>query len=82
MEDEAIEAGLHWLDLGLSEVSSDAPEMDIAIQTASPRSVGEPKPRVWVHPNDINKMYDWLKSRTDDTTALAVLDDAHLALQS
>jgi hypothetical protein len=82
MEEEAIEAGLHWLDLGLSEVSPDATEMDIAIQTASPRSVGEPKPRVWVHPNDINKMYDWLKSRTDDTTALAVLDDAHLALQS
>ena len=82
MEDEAIEAGLHWVDLGLTEVSSDAPQMHTAIELAAPRSVGEPKPRVWIHPNDLKLMCAWLKPRTDDSVAHALLDDAHLALQS
>ena len=81
-EEEAIEAGLHWVDLGLSEVSSEAPQMHTAIESAAPRSVGEPKPRVWVHPNDLKLMCEWLKPRTDDSVARALLDDAHLALQS
>ncbi len=82
MEDEAIEAGLHWIDLGLTEVSTDAPQMHTAIESAAPRSVGEPKPRVWVHPNDIKMMCEWIKSRTDDSVAHSLLNDAHLALQS
>ena len=82
MEEEAIEAGLHWVDLGLTEVSSDAPQMHTAIELAAPRSVGEPKPRVWIHPNDLKLMCAWLKPRTDDSVAHDLLDDAHLALQS
>lgn len=82
MDDEAIEAGLHWIDLGLTEVSNNAPEMDTAIESAAPRSAGEPKPRVWIHPNDLNMMCNWLESRTDHPDALAVLGDAQLALQS
>lgn len=82
MLDEAIEAGLHWIDLGLTEVSVEAPEMDTAVEMASPRSAGEPKQRVWIHPNDLGDMCMWIESRTDDNDALAVLNDAHQALQS
>ena len=82
MLDEAIEAGLHWIDLGLTEVSVEAPEMDTAVEMASPRSAGEPKQRVWIHPNDLGNMCMWIESRTDDNDALAVLNDAHQALQS
>lgn len=82
MEEAAVEAGLHWIDLGLTEVSIDAPEMHTAIESAVPRSAGDPKPRVWIHPNDLKMMYEWIESRTDDSEAIAVLEDAHLALQS
>ena len=82
MEEAAVEAGLHWIDIGLTEVSSDAPEMNTAIESAVPRSAGDPKPRVWIHPNDLKMMYEWLESRTDDSGAISVLEDAHRALQS
>ena len=82
MEEAAVEAGLHWIDIGLTEVSSDAPEMNTAIESAVPRSAGDPKPRVWIHPNDLKMMYEWLESRTDDPGAISVLEDAHGALQS
>ena len=82
MEEAAIEAGLHWIDIGLTEVSTDAPEMNLAIESAVPRSAGESKSRVWIHPNDLNMMCEWIESRTDDSGAMAVLSDAHLALQS
>jgi len=80
MEPEAIEAGLHWIDLGLTEVSSEAPEMRVAVDTAAPRSAGEPKQRAWVHPSDLEMMCKWIESRTDDIDAKAVLEDAHQAL--
>tara|TARA_B110000438_G_C15784960_1_gene638009 strand:- start:51 stop:920 length:870 start_codon:yes stop_codon:yes gene_type:complete len=80
MLDEAIEAGLHWIDLGLTEVSVEAPEMSAAIEMASPRSAGEPKQRVWIHPNDLENMCMWIQSRTDDSDAIAVLNDAHQVL--
>ena len=80
MESEAIEAGLHWIDLGLSEVSIDAPEMRVAVETAAPRSAGDPKQRAWVHPNDLEMMCQWIELRTDDNGAKAVLADAHQIL--
>ena len=82
MEVEAVEAGLHWIDLGLTDVSSDAPEMQLAIETAAPRSAGEPKPRVWIHPRDLEMMCEWIHPRIDDKDAIAVLDDAHQALHT
>jgi hypothetical protein len=82
MEDEAIEAGLHWIDLGLTAVSSEAPQMTAAIEAAAPRSAGEPKDRVWIHPSDLEIMYQWLRSRVDDVVANRVLDDALQELQS
>ena len=82
MEPEAIEAGLHWIDLGLSEVSTDAPEMRVAVDTATPRSAGEPKQRAWIHPSDLEMMCQWIEPRIDDTDAKEVLADAHQALQS
>ena len=82
MEAEAVEAGLHWIDLGLTDVSTDAPEMQLAIETASPRSVGEPKARVWIHPRDLDMMCEWIQPRIDDKDAIAVLDDAHQALHT
>ena len=82
MEVEAVEAGLHWIDLGLTNVSTDAPEMQLAIETAAPRSAGEPKPRVWIHPRDLDMMCEWIQPRIDDKDAIAVLDDAHQALHT
>ena len=82
MEAEAVEAGLHWIDLGLTDVSTDAPEMQFAIETAAPRSVGQPKPRVWIHPRDLDMMCEWIQPRIDDKDAIAVLDDAHQALHT
>ena len=82
MEVEAVEAGLHWIDLGLTDVSPDAPEMQLAIETAAPRSAGEPKPRVWIHPRDLDMMCEWIQPRIDDKDAIAVLDDAHQALHT
>ena len=82
MEEEAIEAGLHWIDLGLTEVSNQAPKMTAAIEQAAPRSAGEAKNRVWIHPTDLEIMRDWLYSRVEDDIANTVLADASQALQS
>jgi hypothetical protein len=82
MEDEAIEAGLHWIDLGLTQVSTEAPQMTAAIEGAAPRSAGEPKNKVWIHPSDLEVMYHWLISRVEDAAANSVLDDAYQTLQS
>ena len=82
MEAEAVEAGLHWIDLGLTDVSTDAPKMQFAIETAAPRSVGEPKARVWIHPSDLEMMCEWIRTRIEDKDAIAVLDDAHQALHT
>ena len=83
MPEEAIDAGLHWIDLGLTEVSKNAPEMQTAIVESTPRSAGEPKQRVWIHPNDLKYMYEWINERkSDDIVSLGVLDDAFQALQS
>ncbi len=82
MEDEAIEAGLHWIDLGLTEVSDQAPKMTAAIEQAAPRSAGEAKNRVWIHPTDLEMMRDWLYSRVEDDIANTLLADASQALQS
>ena len=82
MEAEAVEAGLHWIDLGLTDVSTDAPKMQLAIETAAPRSVGEPKARVWIHPRDLEMMCEWIQTRIEDKDAIAVLDDAHQALHT
>jgi len=82
MENEAIDAGLHWIDIGLTEVSERAPTMETAIADAAPRSAGEPMARVWIHPADLRMMYDWLSTRIDDESAHGVLNDASHALQS
>ena len=39
MEAEAVVASLEWLDLGLEEVTQDAPRMLYRIENAEPRSV-------------------------------------------
>tara|TARA_B100001029_G_scaffold36956_1_gene28298 strand:- start:658 stop:1527 length:870 start_codon:yes stop_codon:yes gene_type:complete len=82
MIEEAIEAGLHWIDLGLTEVNSDAQDMSTAIENATPRSAGEAKPRVWVHPDDVREICSWIETRTESEDARAVLGDAYAELQS
>ena len=82
MIEEAIEAGLHWIDLGLTEVNSDAQDMTSAIENAAPRSAGETKSRVWIHPDDLRNMCSWIEVRDESEDALAVLSDAYAALQS
>ena len=78
----AIDSGLHWLDIALSEVSAEAPRMEAVIETASPRSYGEAKPRCWVHPTDVEYMSTWLESHVSDNHERLVLQDAAQALKS
>ncbi|MDG1525358.1 MAG: hypothetical protein P8Q90_04750, partial [Candidatus Thalassarchaeaceae archaeon] len=59
-----------------------APTMEYAVKQATPRSAGDSKKRVWIHPDDLTYMYNWINNRTSDTASLAVLDDAHQAIQS
>ena len=82
MIDEAIEAGLHWIDLGLTEVSTEAQTMTSAIESATPRAAGEAKPRVWIHPDDLENICEWIQSRTNSEDAEVILGDAYAALQS
>lgn len=82
LEEEALEAALHWLDLGLSEVSEEALTMDEAIDSAAPRSLGESMPPMRVHPQDVRTILRWLEGRTENQDALLVLEDAVQALQS
>ena len=82
MDEAAIEAGLQWIDLGLSEVSVEAPIMDIAVQSATPRSIGEPMPRAWVHPNDLRELSAWLDGRVHDEIGLELLQEAQSMSQS
>ena len=82
MIDEAIEAGLHWIDLGLTEVSTEAQTMTSAIESATPRSAGEAKPRVWIHPDDLGNICEWIESRSNSDDAKVILGDAYAALQS
>ena len=82
MIEEAIEAGLHWIDLGLTEVSNEAQNMTTAIENAAPRSAGEAKPRVWIHPDDLESICSWIESRTDSEEAKVILGDAYDAIQS
>ncbi len=82
MDEAAIEAGLQWIDLGLSEVSLEAPMMDIAVHSATPRSIGEPMPRAWVHPNDLRELSEWLDGRVHDEIGLELLKEAQSMSQS
>ena len=77
MDEAAIEAGLQWIDLGLSEVSVEAPIMDVAVESATPRSIGEPMPRAWVHPDDLRNLAEWLSGRVNDKIGLELLQEAH-----
>ena len=56
--------------------------MTAAIEEAAPRSAGEAKNRVWIHPTDLEMMCDWLHPRVEDEIANTVLEDASQALQS
>ncbi len=81
LKDEAIESGLHWLDIALANVSEDNLPMQTIVENAVPRSHDEPKRKLASHPDDIDYMYKWvsdnLESRGGSNRAeLHVLADA------
>lgn len=82
MDAEAIEAGLQWIDLGLSDVSHDAPTMDTVVASASPRSIGDPNPRAWINPSDLQDLLAWLDGNVDDEIGLELLNEAQSISQS
>ena len=82
MDAEAIEAGLQWIDLGLGDISTDAPSMDTVVASASPRSIGEPAPRAWINPADLQQLLEWLDGKVEDKIGLELLEEAQLISQS
>ena len=82
MLDAAIESGLHWVDIGVSNVSAQAQTMDDAVHNAAPRSVGEPLPIPAIHPDDLTIMINWLNEQQLDEIGEALVAEAQERLQS
>lgn len=82
MIDAAIESGLHWIDLGLANVSVQAQRMDDAVNNAAPRSVGEPLPEPSIHPEDLQIMKQWMEDQDLDEIGNAIVEEAQERLQS
>ena len=82
MDAEAVEAGLQWIDLGLGDVSDEAPTMDTVVESASPRSIGEPNPRAWINPCDLQELMEWLDGNVDEEIGLELLQEAQSVFQS
>ena len=76
MLDAAIESGLHWIDLGISGLNSQAQTMDDAVHNAAPRSVGEPLPAPEIHPDDLKLMIEWMKTQELDGVGNELVDEA------
>jgi tetratricopeptide (TPR) repeat protein len=66
MVEQAIEAGLHWLDLGLSNVHIEAITMDVLVESASPRDHDEVELEICTHPNDVKFVYNWMMEHITD----------------
>ncbi len=60
MNHEALESGLHWLDIALSNVDVVHDRMESVVENAAPRSHMEPVPELKAHPDDVKDMYMWL----------------------
>ena len=58
--EHALEAGLHWLDLGLTSVDSNSKLMTERVEQAKPREAGEPRKQLNIHPDDVRVMLDWV----------------------
>ena len=58
--EQAIESGLHWLDLALENVNDRHELMKDIVENATPRSHMEAKPKLESHPTDVEYMYKWL----------------------
>ena len=82
MLDAAIESGLHWVDLGISNVTREAQSMDDAVHNAAPRSVGEPLPKPAIHPDDLCIMLNWLMEQQLDDIGQTLISEAQELLQS
>jgi len=82
MIEAAIESGLHWIDLGMSNVSSTAQSMDDAVHNAAPRSVGVALPEPAIHPDDLKIMVEWMQSQELDEVGLDLIKEAQDLLQS
>lgn len=76
MLDAAIESGLHWIDLGISGLNSQAQTMDDAVHNAAPRSVGEPLPAPEIHPDDLKLMIEWMETQELDEVGNELVDEA------
>ena len=79
--DHALEAGLHWLDIGLTSVDSDSKLMTERVEQAKPRKAGEPRKQLNIHPDDVRMLLDWVLESPVEVTGeyrpdLAVLLEA------
>ena len=66
MIEQAIEAGLHWLDLGLSNVGIEGMPMDDLVESASPRDHDDVELQIFIHPNDVKFVYHWMMEHITD----------------
>jgi hypothetical protein len=82
MIEAAIESGMHWIDLGVNNVTTQAQCMDDAVHNAAPRSVGEAMPEPAIHPGDLKIMVEWMQSQDLDEIGLALIAEAQEILHS
>jgi len=66
MVEQAIESGLHWLDLGLSNVGVDGMSMDELVESASPREHNGAELTICINPDDIKFVFDWMMENITD----------------
>ena len=66
MVEQAIESGLHWLDLGLSNVGVDGMSMDELVESASPRDHNGVELTICINPDDIKFVFDWMMVNISD----------------
>ena len=81
LTEQAIDAGLHWLDLALTNVNDEYTRMDHIIEKATPRSHMEPVTDIETHPEDVHHMYTWINQNIfsrngEERPDLHVLADA------
>ncbi|MEE2758581.1 MAG: hypothetical protein VYA86_01215 [Candidatus Thermoplasmatota archaeon] len=81
MVEAAIESGLHWIDLGIGNITPNAQRMDDAVNNAKPRSVGDPLPEATVSPDDVMIMIEWMEGQELDEVGQSLLTEAQELVQ-
>ena len=62
----AIEGGALFLDFASTAINDSAEKMHIQVERSTPREAGEEARQLLVHPDDIDSVFDWCRSKISD----------------